>query len=719
MPRYHPYRTPTTLVLRPPAPSPQTKQLLKTAKEHLDFYNSAGVLVTWVGDDWELVSRPTRKTASSSIFVGAASFPSVPNFTYPRCPHLDAHGHPYAPMELHISKKLDNVKKDFFRAVDHLCDFIVLIPKVRPAIYTSEDDNETCPSTPSTSLSSSAINEVDDLVNWNPRVPPETGTTPLTSPTSRPTPTPSHKERLLIHYSRYSEAVSAARASSDIDILEACWDGVITGQFETNPSSHLAFPKSGTSTHRVLQPYDQSFYPGCLKRTFLELEFLHTDLGQALRALNSTIGITFDVLQEIIQDSTSCTVCKCRFSRDGFNRHIRDAFCGNSPTRTAGVSPSLTPSSIMLMVARFKSSRSPLSTVYHMNLLCENSRPASSWAQRQSFLIPPLVPPFLNGIPPWESPWTFGRWRRPQPPSARLANFAAPSLRTQLTFTHFQRLLGIYKQHVLSFLPNFSVLLKNKLRAVVQTPTFVSGAMDPPRICLFDTRLAYEQAKQTELTIYSHCLRGAFIGLVSVVVFMAAPCPRTSSWSEATVLFTATITLLVAPTSTLEVLLNDVYRTSTLSHEYSVPIVSSAPYTTPLLASFVLECSKIASPFCPPKLKGYLGDANPEVRQIAKRVMVPGTDLEGRPGPRHVIVPCKTYVDAAAQTDTAMEHNYPTIYAAENEITIMSNLFAKQPLTNKDVLKLIRRCSRCRKIFLSRFLPAHLVVCDTYVDKGA
>ncbi|KAJ7867743.1 hypothetical protein B0H14DRAFT_3441662 [Mycena olivaceomarginata] len=353
--RYRPYPPRATPVLRPPpAPSPQTQQLLKTAREQLDFYNSAGVLVTWAGNDWELVSRPTRKTANSSILVGAASFPSVPNFSYPRCPHLDAHGHPYAPMELNLGKKVNNIQKDFSKlGIISVILLVILIPKVRPTVYsTSEDgafclslhlhplqvtfkDDEPSPSSPTSSSSLSSIDEVDSLVNWNPRVPASTSTTPATSPISSPTPTPLRKKRAFIHTSRFSESVSAARALSDVRVLNACWDGVITGQFDVNPSSHLAFPRPGASTHRVLQPYDEAFNPGCLQRTFQELQFLHTDVGQALRALNSTMGVTSDIIQEIIRDCTDCTVCKCQFSHDGFNCHIRGGFCWNRPQPTA------------------------------------------------------------------------------------------------------------------------------------------------------------------------------------------------------------------------------------------------------------------------------------------------------------------------------------------------------------------------------------------------
>ncbi|KAJ7866865.1 hypothetical protein B0H13DRAFT_1897852 [Mycena leptocephala] len=245
--------------------------------------------------------------------------------------------------QLHLGKKVDNIKKDFFRAGDHGWDFIVLIPKVRPAVYSTQEDvtfqvDEPSPSSSSSSSSSSSIDDVDDLVNWNPRVPASTSTTPITSPISSPTPTPLRKRRAFIHLSSFSESVSAARAISNIRLLNACWDGVVTGQFDAfieNPSSHLAFPRPDTSTHRVLQPYDESFYPGCLQRTFQELQFLHTDLGRALRALNSTVGISSDILQEIIRDCTDYTVCKCQFTLDGFHRHIRGGFCGNCPTPTA------------------------------------------------------------------------------------------------------------------------------------------------------------------------------------------------------------------------------------------------------------------------------------------------------------------------------------------------------------------------------------------------
>ncbi|KAJ7874347.1 hypothetical protein B0H14DRAFT_3859835 [Mycena olivaceomarginata] len=217
--------------------------------------------------------------------------------------------------------------------------FVVVIPKVRPSIYSTGDSSDG-PDDPdhehhavdqtrtSPAASSSSTEQVEDLILWDPRVPSSTGTTP----TSSPTPTPLRAKGPTLHSSRYSESVARARAISDVRILDVCWDGLFSGQFETSPSSHLAFPKPGVPTHWVLQPYDEKFYPGCLTRTFQELKFLGTDIGKALRTLSSTFGVTCDVLAEIIDDCSTCMGCKCRFSRDGFNDHIRAGLCGNWPT---------------------------------------------------------------------------------------------------------------------------------------------------------------------------------------------------------------------------------------------------------------------------------------------------------------------------------------------------------------------------------------------------
>ncbi|KAJ7817067.1 hypothetical protein B0H13DRAFT_2356566 [Mycena leptocephala] len=242
--RYHPYPQAHALP-HPPAPSPQTKLLLKDAAEQLEFYNSAGVLVTWVKDDWELLARPTRTTANSSQLVGAASFPS-PNFVYPSCPHLDAHGSPYAPMILNLNKKIHGAKHDFFRAGDHLCDFAGKISRAQdflscpdfisqslsrkyaqqstastPKTTTANPpDSDTEPpaasSSSSSSISATSSPRFDDSPPNDPRVMSSSNTTPASSPI------PPRIRKSSTHTSRVSEHAYHARAHSDLSVVKEC-----------------------------------------------------------------------------------------------------------------------------------------------------------------------------------------------------------------------------------------------------------------------------------------------------------------------------------------------------------------------------------------------------------------------------------------------------------------------------------------------------------------
>ncbi|KAJ7758074.1 hypothetical protein B0H14DRAFT_3166150 [Mycena olivaceomarginata] len=302
--RYNPYpyvRTPT--LLRPPAPPLQTKELLKEASEQLEFYNHAGVIVTWAGNDWELSpanyafsgSRPTRKTANSSIIVGAAPSPLSPTL--------------YIPPALILTTTAD----------------------FRPSVY-STGDNSDGPDDPdhehhavdqtrtSPATSSSSTEQVEDLILWDTRVPSSTGTTP----TSSPTPTPLRAKGPTLHSSRYSESVARARLSLMCELL------MFAGMVCSLPNSKPLLPP--------ISPFPnlESRLIGCCSHTtrssIPELKFLGMDIGQALRALNSTFGVTCDVLAEIIDDCSTCMGCKCRFSRTGFNDHIRAGLCGNWPT---------------------------------------------------------------------------------------------------------------------------------------------------------------------------------------------------------------------------------------------------------------------------------------------------------------------------------------------------------------------------------------------------
>ncbi|KAJ7122370.1 hypothetical protein C8R44DRAFT_736061 [Mycena epipterygia] len=296
MPYYHPYR-------RLPAPFVSdlaTKSLLREASNQLEFYNSIDVMASWnhQQDNWDLLNRPTRLYQHGTGPVGANSFPEVPDFEYPFCPHVDSSLRPFNRMKLYLNKKpaTSHRRCDFFKADDHLCHFIVVIPKIRPSKYSCDNDDNsgeeekavaqslsqsssTSSSSISTSFSSassssSSSNAIATLIH--PRVSPG-----VSSPESSPRPQPRPKQPGTTHHSRYSTSIYEARKKAEQ-----------SGLYDMHPGQHVAYPKPGVPTHRLLEPYDDLLYPGSLNRTYQELHFFNTKIGDALRALNSTLGVT-------------------------------------------------------------------------------------------------------------------------------------------------------------------------------------------------------------------------------------------------------------------------------------------------------------------------------------------------------------------------------------------------------------------------------------------
>ncbi|KAJ7234199.1 hypothetical protein B0H12DRAFT_1239146 [Mycena haematopus] len=176
------------------------------ARAHLIFAHA---------DDGRLV----LKVSLSSICPSSCSSESTP----------PGHGSPYAPMTLNLSKKFRGVKQDFFRAGDHQCDFVVLIPKVRPAVYNTNhhDDNDSDTEHPaasgsgSSSVSASSSPRFDDN---DPRV----MSSPNTTPTSSPVPSGALKSSTHSGGKLYH-----ARAHPDLSVVNECWDAIVAGRFES------------------------------------------------------------------------------------------------------------------------------------------------------------------------------------------------------------------------------------------------------------------------------------------------------------------------------------------------------------------------------------------------------------------------------------------------------------------------------------------------------
>lgn len=109
-----------------------------------------------------------------------------------------------------------------------------------------------------------------------------------------------------------------------------------------HPASNLGH------TLPVLQPYDERCFPGCLSRTFNNLDYISTAIGRAIRELNSTLGVPRKTIRILDKNTVTCECCKCTFSIDGYNAHIVDGYCGNKDGKDTGNFTRLMPSTFIL-----------------------------------------------------------------------------------------------------------------------------------------------------------------------------------------------------------------------------------------------------------------------------------------------------------------------------------------------------------------------------------
>ncbi|KAJ6472011.1 hypothetical protein C8R45DRAFT_1104221 [Mycena sanguinolenta] len=671
---YHPYRRSERLpsLPVPPATSPPIQQLHQEAAKQLEFYNAAGVLVTWdhSESDWQIFTRPTCKIGNSSneLPVGAASFPAVPNMLYPLCPHLDAYGHPYAQMALHLNKQYRGSRNDFFQARDHRCEFVVIVPKIRASIYSTE----------ATYHQRAGDNNLDEeevhatLLRFSPSPEPTSNpriSVPTASAPTRPRPQPLATKGRPAHHSFFSTSVANSRAFSDISVIDECWAGILSGEFETDPSSHPAFPKPGKPTHPVLRQYDEHFNPHCLRRTYQHLQFMDTGIGLAIRALNSTLGVTSDVVQTLIDNSIKCPGCSCQYSLDGFDNHIRDGRCGNRPE--------------LIPVAKSSVELRPSPA----DLESRQLPPGKCLGTTAEFLDSPIGAALLE----WNS------------------RLGIPTDVWAVAST------AIQECETCSFVRSFPAH---------------AAHLHP------ETGPKSLEAAFSHTRLYNSSEMKDFIGPAFVAKSNVAPSPALSYLKATTVMSTAGTSRHGALTS--------LYWTSTSVQEYPSPITSSAPYNTALFSSFLLEATKVFKPFGPQTLAGYVGDYDAEIVQHGQfHQPLFKTQLWGRIGPRHLFIEPKSSNHAGVQTDptdaiglhigrfywpkhfvhaapnnvhvdpTGLNIGVPGLYMTPNEIRVLLDLFSGNPVNNTGVLQLLKRCHRCRKIYLPRSLPAHLAVCNS------
>ncbi|RDB30935.1 hypothetical protein Hypma_004907 [Hypsizygus marmoreus] len=327
---------------------------LQELRSALDQYNADGVPVTFddVTGDWVQWQRPLRILVHSAMTeVAASGFQYIhEGYEPPLCPHRE-HLLAERYMILHLKKRFRaNLRLDFFRAASHHCTFTVVVPPLKEPLFTQTPEEVLEQMTDLDHLSASYRSpseaEVAELLQLQQLPTPsgsQSGSSPLRSSTSdlfinsrvssayyTPTkpPRPQPKKSLGQRSSFYDARVADARAEPEFSIAGRVLPSHVFGLYQANPLTHPAADL--LETYHVLEPYNERVFPGCLNRTNENLNFLSTDIGQAIRELNSMLGIPRSTLDVLAMYATLCGACNCVFSIDGYHAHIDNGKCGNS-----------------------------------------------------------------------------------------------------------------------------------------------------------------------------------------------------------------------------------------------------------------------------------------------------------------------------------------------------------------------------------------------------
>jgi hypothetical protein len=85
-----------------------------------------------------------------------------------------------------------------------------------------------------------------------------------------------------------------------------------------------------------LRLYDERLYANCQDATNTHLHFLYKPLGQAIRDMNTVLGIPYRDYATFVRSSQVCVGCMNHFSPDGYEHHRRDGLCTNHPDLVPG-----------------------------------------------------------------------------------------------------------------------------------------------------------------------------------------------------------------------------------------------------------------------------------------------------------------------------------------------------------------------------------------------
>ncbi|KAJ6598326.1 hypothetical protein DFH09DRAFT_1394478 [Mycena vulgaris] len=387
---YHPYfRAPKPLLSG--QPSWLIDAFLKQKQNNTD-----GILATWghgISNQWDEVPRPQRVTNQGPVDIAATGFKKIWKSTSPFfCPHTKSNGEPYKPQVLCLGGTHEGGIADFFQSKDHPCAFRVVIKSLKEAKYltswddrrlyheaqqeeSSQDDDSSPPassSQPSISTtppsSQSSLDSVSTMSSTNSNISrlrvqamltPDPRHSPITldSPPRRPTPIGAGSVLAGRPQTRsfYRLSVAVARKNADVDTMEYLHQIDLSGVLEEDPEAHPAW--NTDDVHPLLRLYDQRIYPECLRRTNNYLQFLYKPTGQAIRELNSALGIPYADYATLIRCNMGCVCCGNQFSFDGYNSHISEGRCTNHPD-LSDVEP-VEPSEVSFRFRSFRDDKRP------------------------------------------------------------------------------------------------------------------------------------------------------------------------------------------------------------------------------------------------------------------------------------------------------------------------------------------------------------------------
>ncbi|KAJ7147890.1 hypothetical protein C8R43DRAFT_952908 [Mycena crocata] len=579
------------------------------------------------------------------------------------------------------------------------------IPKVRPSRFTLDPDlgpedederevsnslslSQSSSSSAGSSTSSSSSMAVDDLLRPDPRV-NTPSSTPLTSPASSPArqprirPIPTPRQGPAGHRSRYTEEAYKARKHCGkfisflpihLSLLDLCWDGVQSGQFSTHPSSHPAYPHAQATTHRVLRPYNEKFYPGCLNRTYSHLLFLDTIIGQAVRALNSTMGIPEETFIALVQDSVSCPACACMFSEEGFNEHIRDGHCGNSPTEQPVVSrPTPDRPSIAL-----------------------RSMPAGKCLGKSAeYLDLPVGAALLEwnsklGVP--TDVWAVASTATNLCKTCELTSFLSLMDGTVSTVEIFDyelrqkqslaKNLVIYS-HVLTLLMEIAWPTKNtiKLSPSQLVHLIIKQGLHWPCFC---SRLQVVSPQEEVLPARIMACEGKYF------VYCAHTEPRCNFFIP----------------------LNEIYATATHTYEYPISIASFKPYPC-LLSSFLTERRPYTGFITPQILPGYLGDHCATITQGFNKVyLINNLASTAAASPLKY---CSVGIQTEPEEVVVQGILGDDFYLELDDLNNIHKL-CREGLDHQALEDLLKQCPSCGRFFTGGHVASHAVTCSAYEE---